>query len=102
MIYEYVFPFGLGITGGITIPLMGFFAGDGADASIGAGAGIGLSDLGVSYHLKNGLTFYTRGNVGYAGFFGGNTDTSATSTAGEIGGSGGVMWGAGAGLGYWF
>ena len=92
LIYEYVFANGLGITSGITLPIMGFVGG----SSAGVGIGFGISDLGLSYHFNNGLTLYGRTNLGYASFFG--ADTSQET----VGSMGGVMWAGGAGLGYWF
>ena len=100
LIYEYVFDFGLGISGGVTIPIMYFVGGSvgegfgGSTVSFGVGSGIGLSDVGLSYNFKNGLNLYARGNIGYATFFGAGDE--------GIGSKRGVMWGTGGGLGYWF
>ena len=89
-IYEYVFDFGLGISGGVTVPIIATFGGD----DFGIGVGVGISDVGLSYHFNNGLTLYTRADFGYATLFGFSEES--------IGSIRGVMWGAGGGLGYWF
>ena len=101
LIYEYVFANGLGISGGVTLstlstskttrpPAMATISQSGG----GAGVGFGISDLGLNYHFKNGMTLYGRANIGYASFFG--------VSGGDVGSSGGVMWGAGVGVGRWF
>ena len=90
LIYEYVFDFGLGISGGATIPIMTIVG----EGSLAAGIGIGISDVGLSYYFNNGLTFYARGNIGYAALVGISGD--------NVGNLGGIMWGAGGGIGYWF
>ena len=79
--YKHVFSNGLGISAGMNIPLMESNSGN-------FGIGIGFSDLGVSYHFKNGLTLYGGANIGYARFFPGENS--------------GIIWGAGAGIGSWF
>ena len=56
--YEYIFSFGLGLSGGLGTTIAGGSDTGSVGSSIG-GAGGGVSDLGVRYHLKNGLLFST-------------------------------------------
>ena len=104
LVYEYVFANGLGISGGVTMPLI--FQNRASDedtfgivrailvlSTVGLseliiavdGVGVGVSDLGVNYHFNNGLTLYANTNLGYA-----------------IASDPGVMWGVGVGIGKWF
>ena len=53
--YEYIFPFGLGLSGGLGAIGVGAKGGD----KVGGEAGGGVSDLGVRYHFKNGLALST-------------------------------------------
>ncbi len=94
LIYEYVFANGLGISGGLTFPVV---SGSNEDlTATGIGFGFGVSDLGVNYHLNNGLTFSIKTNLGYTRLAGtnltpGNDERSLN----------GFMLGIGIGIGKW-
>ena len=89
-IYEYVFPLGIGISAGVSIPFY-VAIGSGDEGGSSFLTGIAISDLGVNYHFKNGLALYARGNVG-----------TATAVLGELNGDTFLAWGVGFGGGYWF
>ena len=88
-VYEYVFPLGVGISAGVSIPFYVAIGSDGGGSSFLTG--IAISDLGVNYHFKNGFALYARGNVG-----------TATAVLGELDGDTFLAWGIGLGGGYWF
>ena len=87
-VYEYVFPFGLGISAGVSIPFYVAIGSEGGNSAFLTG--ISISDLGANYHFKNGWTLYARGNVG-----------SASAVLGDLKGTY-LAWGVGLGGGYWF
>ena len=87
-VYEYVFPFGLGISAGVSVPFYIAIGSEGGGSSFMTG--ISMNDLGVNYHFKNGWTLYARGNVG-----------SATTVLGDGEGTH-LAWGVGIGGGHWF
>ena len=88
-VYEYVFPLGVGISAGVSIPFYVAIGSGGGGSSFLTG--IAISDLGLNYHFKNGLALYARGNVG-----------TATAVLGELNGDTFLAWGVGFGGGYWF
>ena len=106
LIYEYVFSFGLGFSAGVNLPVMLSIGPVGDETKLSFGAGVGFSDLGVSYTFNDGFHIYARGNIGYATFFGANLDilkVKADEPDGLTTNSvKGLMWGAGGGIGFWF
>ncbi len=87
-VYEHVFPFGLGLSLGVSIPFYVAIGSEGEGSSFLTG--VSLSDLGVNYHFKNGWTLYARGNVGTASAVLGDLDDTY------------LAWGVGLGGGLWF
>ena len=98
-VYEYVFPFGLGVSAGVSVPFyvaIGKAVEGGESGESGESAfltGISISDLGLNYHFKNGWTIYGRGNVGSA---------SVVLGAEGLDGRSYLAWGVGVGGGLWY
>ena len=87
-VYEYVFPVGVGVSAGVSIP---FYVAIGSEGGKSAFlTGISISDLGLNYHFKSGGTLYARGNLG-----------SASAVLGDLEGTY-LAWGVGLGGGFWF
>ena len=87
-LYEYVFPIGVGLSAGVSIPFYVAIGSEGGGSSFLTG--ISISDLGVNYHFKSGGTLYARGNVG-----------TASAVLGDLKGTY-LAWGVGLGGGFWF
>ena len=95
LVYEYVFPGGLGLSLGFSVPLLterGDVEGSGYSLD---GFGVGVSNLGISQHFSNGLVIYAKTDLGYSSF-------RVKSEGGNSYDDSGFMWSAGGGLGYWF
>ena len=101
-VYEYVFPFGLGVSAGVSVPFYvaigkaveGGESGESGESGKSAFlTGISISDLGLNYHFKNGWTIYGRGNVGSA---------SVVLGAEGLDGRSFLAWGVGVGGGLWY
>ncbi len=92
-VYEHVFPFGMGISAGVSIPFYIAIGKEGEGGEAGKSAfltGVSISDIGLNYHFKNGFTVYARGNVGSASVVLGSGDDTY------------LAWGVGIGGGFWY